>query len=194
VSKPMDEMRRQWRDEQVSEVDAYWERCHRRLSAVCESPIELLMGMALCTSQASGEFYSGYSSVGAALALLHVDLDHNKHLNHGVAPGVNSFVGVYPQQTIGRFRADFVVLAVDPCVEAKGQTCRIVVECDGHDFHEKTKEQAKRDKSRDRTLAAAGYHVLRFTGSEIHNDARTCADSVFDIIQNMQTVQIGEDP
>lgn len=55
---------------------------------------------------------------------------------------------------------------------------RIAVEVDGHDFHERTKEQAARDKSRDRALQAEGWRVLRFTGSEVWNDPRRCAKEV----------------
>lgn len=51
---------------------------------------------------------------------------------------------------------------------------RIAVELDGHNWHERSKEQAKADKSRDRALAAAGWHVLRFTGSEIYEDPARC--------------------
>ena len=58
-----------------------------------------------------------------------------------------------------------------------------VVECDGHDFHEKTKEQAKRDKQRDRDLAAKGHLVIRFTGSEIFKDPERCAREVVKIIR-----------
>ena len=47
--------------------------------------------------------------------------------------------------------------------------CLIAVECDGHEFHEKTKQQAARDKARDRD---------RFTGSEIWKDPGACADEV----------------
>jgi hypothetical protein len=54
----------------------------------------------------------------------------------------------------------------------------IAVECDGHDFHEKTKEQAAADKARDREIVAAGITVLRFTGSEIWKDAEKCAQEV----------------
>lgn len=51
---------------------------------------------------------------------------------------------------------------------AGGVRVKIAVELDGHDFHEKTKEQARKDKSRDRALVAAGWTVLRFTGSEVY--------------------------
>jgi len=52
---------------------------------------------------------------------------------------------------------------------------RLVIECDGHDFHEKTKEQAKRDKSRDRELKKFGYTVFHYTGSEVWTDVFKCA-------------------
>lgn len=51
----------------------------------------------------------------------------------------------------------------------------IVVECDGHDFHERTKEQAEHDRKRDRRLTELGYTVLRFTGREIWRDPIACA-------------------
>lgn len=44
----------------------------------------------------------------------------------------------------------------------------LAIEIDGHDFHEKTKEQASRDKARDRSITRAGYQVLRFTGSDLY--------------------------
>lgn len=79
---------------------------------------------------------------------------------------------VEPQHEVGRFRVDFALL---------GEHCKIAVECDGHDFHEKTKHQAARDKSRDRELAAAGFTVLRFTGSEIWADPIACATQAVDL-------------
>jgi very-short-patch-repair endonuclease len=55
---------------------------------------------------------------------------------------------------------------------------RIVVECDGHDFHEKTAAQAEHDKRRDRFLQAQGYRVLRFTGREIYRSAEAAAEEI----------------
>lgn len=52
---------------------------------------------------------------------------------------------------------------------------RVVVECDGHAFHERTPRQAEHDKRRDRYLQAHGYRVLRFTGSEIHRNPNAAA-------------------
>ena len=56
------------------------------------------------------------------------------------------------------------------------------VECDGHDFHEKTKEQARKDKQRERDIMSMGCTVIRFTGSEIYKDPYKCASEVRKII------------
>lgn len=76
---------------------------------------------------------------------------------------------VQPQVDVGNYRVDFMIL-----IRGNANLTRIAVECDGHDFHEKTKEQAARDKKRDRDLLLAGVKVLRFTGSEIYRDAIGC--------------------
>lgn len=55
----------------------------------------------------------------------------------------------------------------------------LVVECDGHDWHDRTKEQAAHDRSRDRALQRAGFDVFRFTGREIWRDGDKCADEIF---------------
>lgn len=65
------------------------------------------------------------------------------------------------------FRCDFVL--VDQFDTA------VIVETDGHDFHERTKEQAARDRERDRILGLNGWPLLRFTGSEIWKNPKACA-------------------
>ena len=55
---------------------------------------------------------------------------------------------------------------------------KLIVECDGHQFHERTKEQAERDRSRDREAQAEGYLILRFTGSELYRDPLKCVREV----------------
>jgi very-short-patch-repair endonuclease len=82
---------------------------------------------------------------------------------------------VHPQIEIGNYRVDFLI-------KSKSGDTQIVVECDGHDFHEKTKEQAAKDKKRDRYLVGRGFKVLRFTGHEIWKDPWLCALEVNDLI------------
>jgi very-short-patch-repair endonuclease len=83
---------------------------------------------------------------------------------------------VFPQVVIDPYRVDFLVLHECGLKGIGG----IVVECDGHAFHERTKEQAARDKSRDRDLQERGYRVFRFTGSEIFANMYDCAHSVLE--------------
>lgn len=79
---------------------------------------------------------------------------------------------ITPQKKIGKYRVDFEIIHRPfYFTEDQPDLQRIVVECDGHDFHEKTKEQAQRDKERDRFLSKEGYTVLRFTGREIMRQA-----------------------
>jgi very-short-patch-repair endonuclease len=65
------------------------------------------------------------------------------------------------------------------------RTIHIAIECDGHDFHEKTKKQARYDKQRERALIKEGYTVIRFTGSEIYADPLKCADEIFEVAKNL---------
>jgi very-short-patch-repair endonuclease len=84
--------------------------------------------------------------------------------------------GIYPQCVITDYAVDFAILG--RCCHVESARLLIAVECDGHDFHERTKEQAERDRSRDRALQLAGAFVLRFTGREIYRDAAVCAAEV----------------
>ena len=56
------------------------------------------------------------------------------------------------------------------------------IECDGHEYHERTKEQAQRDRSRDRMIQRDGLPVLRFTGSEIYRDPCGCAQEIINFV------------
>jgi very-short-patch-repair endonuclease len=87
---------------------------------------------------------------------------------------------VRPQAQLEDWRVDFLIHALDWRDRRKLKWRRLIVECDGHDFHERTKEQAKRDRSRDRTAHLEGYDCFRFTGSEIWKDPWGCAEHITD--------------
>jgi very-short-patch-repair endonuclease len=59
---------------------------------------------------------------------------------------------------------------------------KLVIECDGHDFHDRTKVQASRDRARDRTLQSLGFQVFRYTGADIWRDVMACATEVLDAL------------
>jgi len=105
----------------------------------------------------------------------------------GINREINATSGVYLQKEITvddkKYYADFVV-ETKGIVNTKEIIHRTIIECDGHDFHEKTKEQAQHDKERDRLLQKAGYTILHFTGSEIWADPQKCGQQIYDIIIN----------
>ena len=52
----------------------------------------------------------------------------------------------------------------------------------GHDFHERTKQQAAQDRARERTIVRHGYILHRFTGSEVYRNPRKCFEEVIQLI------------
>lgn len=75
----------------------------------------------------------------------------------------------------GRYRLDFAVIASLPCMER----IKIDVECDGHEWHERTKHQVMRDNLRTQHLKGLGWLVERFSGAQIYADADQCARRVY---------------
>lgn len=148
--------------------------------SVCESPIEMYMAVALS--------FMGQYSLDRRMNICgeyRPDLLSEKFGARELSAATAWAVCV-PQHQVSingsDYRVDFLI-----CYKPHHTSERflIAVECDGHEFHEKTKEQAQRDKARDRNLAALGIVTLRFTGSEIYRDADRCASEVsnlFDVI------------
>ena len=134
-----------------------WERC----IGETESPIEGLFLEALCMT-AIEHGYEVYPRMKAAPVACSVIIE--------------------PQRWIDQYRVDFLV-----SYTFFGELLEIVVECDGHEFHERTKEQAKRDRQRDRSLQSLGMEVFRFTGSELVASPNLCAAEVVDEIESFQT-------
>jgi len=107
---------------------------------------------------------------------------------------------IEPQAQMGEHRVDFLLTSTieDYSVNSKTNVIdfssgknivkekyidiehKLIVECDGHDFHERTKEQAKKDKMRDRFLQSFGIPVYHYTGSEIWSNVFSCAKEILD--------------
>jgi very-short-patch-repair endonuclease len=121
----------------------------------------------------------------------------------------DSWLIIEPQSQIGGHRVDFVLTlsTIEPFLEdalyppaiaahadAQGRISeRVVVEVDGHDFHDRTKEQASRDRRRDRTLQGRNLPVLRFTGSDIWRDPFGCADEALEFLR-LKALSAGDPP
>lgn len=83
------------------------------------------------------------------------------------------------EQPVLTYRIDLVMM---PALLARYiATPILAIECDGHDFHDRTKQQAAYDRARDRELLLRGITTIRFTGSEIHHSAERCAAAVIDV-------------
>lgn len=89
---------------------------------------------------------------------------------------------VCPQVDIAGWRVDFLIHVFADWARAGSPGPmgwnKLIVECDGHDFHERTKEQAARDRDRDRQAQLSGIEIFRFTGSELWRDPLGCAEQV----------------
>lgn len=59
---------------------------------------------------------------------------------------------------------------------------QLAIECDGHEFHEKTKEQVEYRNERDLELKKHGIDVLHFSGSQIYNNPFKCALQIIELI------------
>lgn len=77
-----------------------------------------------------------------------------------------------------KYRADFFI----PVIYKNQENKCFVIECDGHEFHQKTKEQVERDNIRMRTLQKYGYEIIRFSETEIWHRPYKCANEVLNII------------
>ena len=73
---------------------------------------------------------------------------------------------IYPQHKVGKYSLDFAI-----------PEKMIAIELDGHEYH-KTKYQRTHDAQRDRWLYGQGWHVLRFTGTEIYKNLDQCISEI----------------
>lgn len=77
-----------------------------------------------------------------------------------------------------KYRLDFYFVVLYKNQETK----YFGIECDGYEFHQKTKEQVEYDNQRQRNLQSEGIEIIRFSGSEIWKNPIKCANEVKKII------------
>lgn len=149
----------------ISEIETLFRAQIAQFSRRCESPIEeLLAASVILHSHGARLLGVDMMAVGAAF-----DKEHRASPFEAT--------DVYLQAQVGAYRVDFLFDDL-----FRGKRRFLAVELDGHDWHERTKEQAARDKKRDRTLVTAGYSVLRFTGSEIFRNPGSCHQEIVEAI------------
>lgn len=170
TEKLITEAQQRFRDAYINPLEA--------AVGVCESPIETLLLWQLINE------VNGWNSVGFSGAV-----EVPSHWLAGGSWDRSSWciglgdVSFHPQLEVEAnerlYRLD---IGMDFSYRRNGELVYSVlldIECDGFDYHDRTKEQAARDRSRDQSLQAIGWYICRFTGSEIFRDAPGCAHRVF---------------
>ena len=162
-----------------------WSDTVRVMGVIMEKYSQLVQGMIMdgvssAFDEMTGALEDIESPIEQALYLAFINSGYKTYLyryaKRVVGCDTVAFLPQHPIEIQGKtYRPDFLLSMWLP----DDSTLHIAIECDGHDFHEKTKEQAKRDRQRERALTADGYIVVRFTGSEIFNDPYKCAEEIY---------------
>jgi hypothetical protein len=69
-----------------------------------------------------------------------------------------------------------VLTVVDFYIEKRGS--KLCIYTDGHTYHERTEEQAQRDRNIDRKLQELGFQVLRYTGKDVNENISKIIDEI----------------
>lgn len=130
------------------------------LTSRCQSPLEEIFGAALLAVDEPNHVIIPARGDRAEVVL------RTGSLLAGV-------LSVDPQSPVGPYFADFLITLRRWRIEA-----RVAVELDGHDFHEKTKQQVEKGKRRDRYFTLQGVTTMRFAGSELVRSPASCVEEV----------------
>jgi hypothetical protein len=144
----------------ISLYDATMALLDRRAQTIdigdsCESPIEAQIGAALLMF---------FERAGRPLKLALTFITDS-------APDELLLV---PQYGWHYYRSDWAI--VNP--KSMGA---LLIECDGRDFHSSPLQKAH-DAKKDAAALNRGYLTLRFTGSQIYQDADACAQKIYDAV------------
>jgi very-short-patch-repair endonuclease len=149
-------------DQAMKDKIKAWEMELSRFS----SPIERDFAMALMWA-----LYPRYVP-----GLIRWDFSFDTHATVSDSPGRPI---VWAQAPVGKYRVDFLFR-----VRFSATECFFfAVECDGHEFHQRTKQQIERDRKRDNDLLARDIPTFRLPGSLIHRSAVACAVETLEQIE-----------
>jgi very-short-patch-repair endonuclease len=94
----------------------------------------------------------------------------------GLVTTHSTWIEIEPQSQQGDFRIDFVISQRRRQGDGSTVEARLAIECDGYEFHERTAEQARRDRRRDRELQSRDIAVFRYLGSDVWRDVFQAAN------------------
>lgn len=114
--------------------------------------------------------------------LLALELENINILNIRLYNPFIDVISIIKQDKIvvngSEYRVDFVI----PVVYKNQENKMFIIECDGYEFHRRTKEEDEYENKRERDLQIKGYEIIRFSGVEIWHRPRQCAEEVIKII------------
>jgi very-short-patch-repair endonuclease len=102
-----------------------------------------------------------------------------EHDHHGVLK-LSGGLLINHQAKIGKYKVDFLIENVPYSSHDKSRV--LLVELDGHDFHDRDKHQRSYEKARDRFLLQQGYSVVHYTGSDVVADPLKVAHEVLTMV------------
>ncbi len=139
-----------------------------------ESPIENAFFTALISQATTDLYVRAFTQRVELVAGKMISLGGEGTVyDFGQHAGPRPQLEIFIQVSVEQFIVDFVIFFISEAGGVRSEP--LVVECDGHEFHERTKEQAQKDRSRDRTLQSVGLTIFRFTGVELFANPATCA-------------------
>lgn len=81
-----------------------------------------------------------------------------------------------------KYFADFSISHYECFKDDLKNDFKLIIECDGYEFHQKTKEQVDYDNQREYDFKIEGFEILRFSGRQIYSNPMECAKKTIDYI------------
>jgi len=138
-----------------------------KLYGLMKSPVEQVLGKDI-VSELSSPF-------GNRRCWVRSNLEY-RQFTHSCDGRSLFLVSNYVMPEVGE--VDFAVF----CPHVSGNEPLVIVEVDGHDFHERTHEQASRDRRRIRKVQSLGIPILPFTGTDVVRDSTEAAKEVAEFV------------
>ena len=82
-----------------------------------------------------------------------------------------------------KYIVDFLIFGDEIVNTYLKKDFQLIIECDGYNFHQKTKKQVDYDNQREYDLKMEKYEILRFSGSKIYNEPMKCAEEIMAYIK-----------
>lgn len=102
-------------------------------------------------------------------------------------------INVMPQCKIQNYTADYALFKEShDAILNTHDFKKVVVELDGHAFHDKNEKQRRYEKKRDREMQKLGYKVFRYTGAEIVKDPFSAAIECVSYMTNSDEAELCE--